>query len=378
MTRFAVPCRQRSPVWPVRAFDVNIGPMEPRRPRYLAAFLLLALATGARAATLNVRDYKSPAAAFAAAHDGDRIYFPSPGPYPAPAGGFLISKSLEVFGDGPGRGVNGASSIVPDREGNAFVLDSTVSVPNVHIHDLLVIRTSGVPATRAALRTTRPDGGTSKLVGLRLERVSFVSLGGDAIRLDGGAQSAVLLVTISDCEINSAGGSGIVIVHATTTSIMNGYVHGCREFGLYAEAAGVHLFGVAFEANQQGGTLNDHQPQVRLKLCHGFAAIGCHFEAFADDARPARTALAVENCWGGEVTSCLFILNGGGVPGSRGVLILGGSRDIDVGANSWTFVDTLVAVRGAAANPGCTVRAQTPLKTDARAAGIVQSAPQAR
>jgi hypothetical protein len=358
---------------------VNIVLMTPHRMlRDVVTVLLLALATGARAATLNVRDFKSPAAAFAAAHDGDRIYFPSPGPYAAPAGGFVISKSLEIFGDGPGRGVDGASSIVPDRDGNAFVLDSTVSVPNVHLHDLLVIRTGNAAGTRAALRTTRPDDGSSKVVGLRLERVSFVNVGGDAIRLDGGAQSAVLLVTISDCEINSAGGSGIVLVHTTTTSIMNGYVHGCRDFGLYAEAAGVHLFGVAFEANQLGGTSNDHQPQVRLKLCHGFAAIGCHFEAFADDARAARTALSIENCWGGEVTSCVFVKNGGGVPGSRGVLILGGSRDIDVGANSWTYVDTLVAVRGAASNPGCTVRAQTPLKTDARAAGIVQSAPQQR
>jgi len=282
-----------------------------------------------------------------------------------------------VFGDGPGRGVNHASSIVPDLDGNAFVIDSTLSVPNVHIHDLLVIRTGNSNGLRAALRTTRPDDGTSKLVGLRLERVSFVNLGGDAIRLDGGALNAVLLVTISDCEFASVGGSAIVLAHTTTTSIMNGYAHGCHDFGLYAEAASVHLFGVAFEANQLGGTSNDHHSQVRLKLCHGFAAIGCHFEAFAADARTARTALAVENCWGGEVTSCLFALKGG-VAGSRGVLILGGSRDIDVGANSWTFVDTLVAVRGAATNPGCMVRPQTPRKTDARAAGIVQSAPQPR
>jgi len=342
--------------------------------RFASALVLLALAAPVPAATLNVRDYKSPAAAFAAAHDGDRIYFPSPGPYPAPPGGFVIAKSLEIFGDGPGRGVDGASSIVPDRDGNAFVLDSTVTVPNVHLHDLLVIRTGNDPGTRAALRTTRPDNGTSKVVGLRLERVSFVNTAADAIALDGGAQSAVMLVTISDCEVNSAGGSGIVIKHATTTSVMNGYVHGCRSYGLYAEASGVHLFGAAFEDNQLAGTSNDQQPQVLLKLCHGFAVIGCHFEAFAAEARPARTALAAVNCWGGSVSSCLFVKNGGGVTGSRGVLILGGSRDIDIGANSWTFVDTLVAVRGAAANPGCTVRAQTPLKTDARAAGIVQGA----
>src|SRR4029077_21298818 len=97
--------------------------------------------------------------------------------------------------------------------------------------------------------------------GLRLERVSFVNLGSDAIRLDGGAQSGLLLVTIADCEVNTCGGSGIVLRRATTTSIMNGYYHDCREYGLFAEAAGVRLFGAAFEHNQLGGTSSEHDAQ---------------------------------------------------------------------------------------------------------------------
>ena len=340
--------------------------------------LVLACATPAAAALLNVKDYPSPAAAFAAAHDGDRVYFPSPGPYPAPPGGFVISKFIEIFGDGMGRGVSGASSIVPDAEGNAFVLDSTVAVGNVYLHDLLVIRTSAARGPRAAVRATMADTGRIVLGGLRLERVSFVNLAADAIALDGGARNAILLVTISDCEVNDCKGNGITLKHASTTSIMNGYYHDCRGFGLYAEAAGVRLFGPAFEHNQLSGTSNDFQSQVRLKLCHGFTVIGCHFEEFADEARPARTAITVENCRGGQVSSSVFVKNGTGVGGSRGVLILGGSRDIDVGSNAWTLVDTLVAVRGEAANPGCQVRPQAPLKTDARAAGIVQAAPTQR
>src|SRR5262249_29962781 len=147
-----------------------------------------------------------------------------PGPYDAPAGGFLISRSLEIFGDGPGNGVHGASSIVPDRDGNAFVLDSTVALGNLHVHDLLIVRIGNVPGFRAAIRTRRNDAGTKKLAGLRIERVSFVNLAADAIQLDGGEQSSVLLVTLSDCEVNTCGGSGIVLRHTTTTSIMNGYV----------------------------------------------------------------------------------------------------------------------------------------------------------
>lgn len=342
--------------------------------RVLACGLALCLWAGrAGGTTHNVRDYPSPAAALAAARDGDRVYFPSPGPYPAPPGGWRIARSLEIFGDGPGNEtVAGASSIVPDSAGNAFVLDSTVALSNLHIHDLLVVRRGNAPGNRAAIRLRMPDAGTHTLSGLHLERVAFVNLAHDAIALDGGARNAVLLVSLVDCEVNTCGGSGVVLRHTTTTYLLGGYYHDCRGFGLYAEASGgLRLLGTAFEHNQLAGISNDYDAQLRLKLCHGFTVLGCHFEEFSDSARPARTAITVERCLGGQVSSTLFVKNGAGVPGSRGVFILGGSRDIDVGTNSWTLVDTLVSVRGTDENPDCDVREQEPLRTDAGAAGIV-------
>ena len=58
---------------------------------------IAALAPAAAAALLNVRDFPSPAAALAAAHDGDRVYFPSPGPYQAPPGGWSIALATRTF-----------------------------------------------------------------------------------------------------------------------------------------------------------------------------------------------------------------------------------------------------------------------------------------
>jgi len=335
---------------------------------------IASLAPTAAAALLSVRDFPSPAAALAAAHDGDRVYFPSPGPYQAPPGGWVIAKSLEIFGDGPGRDLSGASSIVPDADGNAFVLDSTAALANLHFHDLLVTARGAGSGRRAALRLTIPDQSPHALSGLRLERVTFSALAGDAVSLDGGARNAVLLVSLTDCEVNTCGGNGVTLRHVTTTTLLDGYYHDCRGYGLYAEAAGVRIIGAAFEHNQLGASAGDLASQVRLKLCHGFLALGCHFEEFAAADRPARTALTVEACRGGQVSASIFVKNRAGVPGSRGILILGGSRDIDVGANSWMYVDTLVAVRGVESNPGCTVRMQTALKTDANAAGVVEGA----
>src|SRR5262249_8636362 len=147
---------------------------------------------------------------------------------------------------------------------------------------------------RAALRLTIPDASPHALSGLRLERVTFAGLAGDAIALDGGARNAVLLVSITDCEVNTCGGNGVTLRHVTTTPILDGYYHDCRGYGLYAEASGVRLFGAAFEHNQLGPSTSDVAAQVRLKLCHGFTLIGCHFEEFAAADRPVRTALTVE------------------------------------------------------------------------------------
>ncbi len=319
--------------------------------------------TPAIAALRDVRDYPSPAAAIAAAADGDRIYFPSPGPYVAPPGGWRISKSLELFGDGPGDGtIAGASSIVPDASGNAFVLDSTVTLVNIALHDLLVVGAAGAKGRRAPVRLTQSDLGTHTLSGLRIERVEFVAVAGDAILLDGGARNAIMQVSITDCEINSAGGNGVTLRNTPVTSLRGGYIHDCRGFGLYGEAAlGVRLFGVAFEHNQLEGRSNDQDSQLRLKLCHGFTVIGGHFEEFSSVSRPARTAITIENCRGGQLSSNVFMKNAARISGSRGILIHGASQDIDVGSNSYWRVDTLVAIRSGDGTQRCSVRHQNSL-----------------
>jgi len=338
----------------------------------VAAVLIVAGAAPARAALINVRDYPSPAAAFAAAHPGDRVYFPSPGPYQAPTGGWKISKSLEIFGDGVGdETLTGSSGIVPDDEGSAFVLDSTKTLGNVYIHDLLVRRDSPGAGPRDAIHGVMPDGGRSVFIGIRLERMTFISLAHDAIHLDGGARNGLLLVNIADCQANSCLGSGLVLRNCTTTTVTGGYYHANMHFGIFAQNAGIKLYGAALEGNQSVGASNDYESQLRLQTCHAFLVEGCHFEEFSDDVHPAKTAISVINCWGGRISSTLFYKNGAGNRGSRGIFISGGSRNISVDANDWALIDTLVSVKPFDGNTGCKVEPQTVLSTDARAAGRV-------
>ena len=55
---------------------------------------------------------------FEIVHDGDRIYFPyiaelgAGTPYTAPVGGWVITKSLEIYGDGPGNPANNLGTLL--------------------------------------------------------------------------------------------------------------------------------------------------------------------------------------------------------------------------------------------------------------------------
>ena len=341
--------------------------------RLLAALLLLAASRlPAEAALLNVRDYPSPAAAIEAAKDGDRIYFPSPGPYLAPPGGWKISKSLEIFGDGVGNGTRTSGSALVARAGagnNVFFLDaSSQTLYNISFRDLFLV--SPDTASGDAIHAVINDA-THKIAGLRFDAVTCRGPFANGIHIDGGAQQAILLVRIADCEANSCAGNGLDIRNCTTTYVLGGFYHGCRHFGIYAENSfGIRLIGTALEENQTAGTSSDYDAQLRLKLTHAFTVIGCHFEDFSQAGRAAKTAISVENCRGGQISTSGFGNNGQGVSGSRGIFIQGGSQNIEVGVNTWSMVDTTVSIRSSDAS-GCVVQPQNKYKTDARAAGSI-------
>ena len=50
---------------------------------------------------INALDYATIQDAVAAAQDGDRLYFPGVKTWLVPAGGLVIQRNIEVFGDGP-------------------------------------------------------------------------------------------------------------------------------------------------------------------------------------------------------------------------------------------------------------------------------------
>ena len=144
---------------------------------------------------INVRDFASVQDAITAAKAGDALYFPSLygstlGVYQAPVGGWTISKSLELFGDGPGSATaDDGTTIRPDTTSPNTLGDAvfTISadVDTVNIHDLK-IRLSSQPAstgTKHAISGITTAGHT--IVRPRLERIHVINHGGDAFHFEG-------------------------------------------------------------------------------------------------------------------------------------------------------------------------------------------------
>ena len=167
----------------------------------LAACLLFGVAP-APANVLSVRDFATPQATLDAAHDGDRVYFPA-GTYLIPDSGLVVTKQLELFGDGIGRGESGTQLRPRSRDGNGnvIVIRSHGAEPPgyVTIRDLR-IQNSGTPGTPSPGRgygilLRQGPGSRGTVQRLILERLVVSAMAADGIRIEGADQgpNAVIL-----------------------------------------------------------------------------------------------------------------------------------------------------------------------------------------
>ena len=356
----------------------------------MLALGLLAAAWPAAAAMLSVRDYATPQAAIAAAHDGDRIYFPA-GVYVIPDSGLVVDKQLELFGDGIGRGDYG-TRLRPRSEhgdGNVIVIGAPGAQPPgyVTIRDLRI--ECPAPGTASAgqgcgIQLVLSPAARAAVERLLIERVVVSGMAGDGIEIVGGTQGAgaVILSSLTDVQVVGCHGNGLVLKGGSVINVERGYFNGNRLAGIFATAvASLRLDQVALENNQNRPAVDDpsYDPQLRLKLCHGFNVLGCYFENFAGAAPHARTTAAVlEGCRGGVFQGCYFT-QPSYVAASRGVLATGGSSTIMFGASSYDQVGTTIQLEDSPQAqshivfPQCAVRA-VPGDTTAYALRVGQRA----
>jgi len=242
---------------------------------------------------INVMDYASVQEALDAALDGDRLYFPGVQVYQAPPGGWIISKRLEIFGDGPGSPDSYDGSVLVPAGGatdHVLVLDPPVgkSLNDIYIHDLKITRRPGQSGTDGGSGVRLNSSATKKIANLRFERVAVSYMGDSGVSLlatDGG-NGALVASYILCCEVVGCGKAGLELKFAFQTFLARCSFRGNGEEGCRANESECALYGVAFEGNNKD-SMGLGRTQLSLDGCSIARVDACRFRGFGSPNQPA-------------------------------------------------------------------------------------------
>jgi hypothetical protein len=255
--------------------------------------------------------------------DGDRIHIASPGTYIAPAGGWILKKSLEIYGDGVGNQIDPQATFLrPADDSNPVLViqsDSASSsmLENLYIHDLQIGQNVWPGPTTLKSNSYgiyySQGSSTKDLVTLRLERLFINGMANDGIHLDGDSRGITGVSMVKVVSTENAG-SGLWIYHSSLVNVVDSYFSRNQMAGAKILGCGAaRVMWSAFEENWKGtpdpggGTVG----HLTLAGSHGFLVHGCHFEEWDDRNGSAQdplamTAMYVYDCVGGQIGSCSF------------------------------------------------------------------------
>lgn len=264
---------------------------------------------------INVADYPTVQDALDAARNGDRLYFPGSQVYEAPAGGWIINKRLEIFGDGPGNpDTYEGSVLVPASTGSPALNDVIVLDPpagedlnNVFIHDLRITRRPDQTGTDGRSGIRLLSASNKKVSSLRLERVSISLMGGTGLSLlatDGAAGALVGLYMLC-CDVQGCGGAGLDLRFGFQTYMARCRLDGNAEEGCRAFESEVAAYATSFEGNNPD-TAGLGRTQVNLTNCSVARIDACSFASFGS---PNEAACVLQGAGGGQIGGCLFALD---------------------------------------------------------------------
>jgi len=272
---------------------------------------------------LNVRDFETDdpsfdaaGAALAAAADGDVVYFPA-GQYTAPDGGWQLTKSLQIRGDGPGQvGLPGGTVLMaPTRNSPVFVIVPPST--NTYVRDLqLVSATSGSSANGVGIRCI--GTATAGAANLRLGGLLVSGFDRNGVELHGYSDTAGLIdsVLVLDCEFVGCGRAGLSLKHAAAAHVSNCVFRDNGYGGLSSEACSIAVYGSTFDGNC---TSVSGAPEANLTFlnCQSAKAEACRFLGF--NAGTIRKACLIDGGMA-SVGSCFF--DSGNAAGSASGIVV--------------------------------------------------------
>lgn len=298
---------------------------------------------------LNVYDYGAvgvPAtdpvqAALDAAVDGDRIYFPGVIPYTAPTNGWLINKSLELYGDLDGSLTGTIKGTVLQQASAANPLFKVVPpARNVHIHDL---RLHGPEGTGTSVGVLCQSTSSAHLEEVRLRRLFIQGFPSHGLQLDGvhAVNGRIVGASIFDCVVRDCRGAGLSMLNADSVMLAGTSFRDNQLSGLVATSSGVALYQCDFESNSRAAGLGTLDANLKLDNCTMARVDACRFIGF--EQGPVKKALVLIGCGGAMVDACYFEVPPG--TGREGIVVTGsGAGPVAILSNRFKEVNVLVRI----------------------------------
>jgi hypothetical protein len=275
---------------------------------------------------VNARDFENLQLAADAVPAGGRLYIP--GDMTVPSGGLVISRAIEIFGQGLGHGAGDTKSILRPFSNAANQPVIKVAKGNsyfvaLHLHDLLIQGAAG--SYLAGSDGVQIDLDTAQITRhIFIERVQVSGMGGHGFYVNGidGGASTVIGFSLTDSQVDGCRGHGLYVHGATLVN-----THGClfannHKMGAFFDGSGASCTGDYYENNCLDGTLNNTYDGQLKCFADVFSLRRITFEAFTTAAQLSTTRALILQTASGYVGECFFT-NGPetATPGQRGIFV---------------------------------------------------------
>ncbi len=280
-------------------------------------------------------------AALDAALPGDRIYIPGVVPYTAPSAGWLIDKSLEVYGDLDGS-LSGTIKGTILNQPNSASPHFKVLPPagNVHLHDL---RLHGAGGTGAGVGILCQSTTSAHLEEIRLRRLFVQGFPSYGIRFDGvhALNGRIIGASVFDCLVRDCSGAGISILNADSVMLAGTSLRDNQGSGLTGTASGIALYQCDLESNSRAAGLGALDANLKLDNCEMARVDACRFTGF--QLGPVKKAVVLIGCGGAMVDACDFEVEPG--TGTEGIVVTGsGAGPAAILSNRFKEVNVLIRI----------------------------------
>lgn len=320
-----------------------------------------------------IADYAAAAdpvqAAINAAASGDSIYFSAlSNPFVAPAGGWRIEKSLELFGDGQGPVIAPLASALHPLDSGSPIFDIIPPASNVYIHDLQLagIDDGEIQPNGVAIRCRSSASNPAKSSNLILRNLQIQGFAGYGVYLEGyvttGAspvESPIDGLTLCDCRIRDCRGAGVHLKDVYEAHIASTVFENNKLQGLRVESSRAAIYACTFEANCSD-SLNPNDGNLMFIDCPIARVDATRFLNFAT-VGTVKKALIVQ---GGAaiIGTCYFVAHPSS-NGGQGIGIVASTKPgaakpgpIVILGNRFRYTSTLINIVSTAVD--CTVLPQ--------------------